>query len=77
MIALAHKTLTISEEAYKALKSLKKAHESFTEVILRITAGKKDNKELLDWIKKQEGLADLADSIEEAYGQRNEVSLRY
>lgn len=35
---MAHKTLTISEEAYKALYDLKKERESFTELIKRITA---------------------------------------
>ena len=35
---MAHKTLTISEEAYEALVNLKKEGESFTELIKRITA---------------------------------------
>lgn len=35
---MAHKTLTISEEAYEALAALKKEGESFTELIKRITA---------------------------------------
>ena len=35
---MAHKTLTISEEAYEALAALKKERESFTELIKRITA---------------------------------------
>ncbi len=34
---MAHKTLTISEEAYKALSELKKERESFTDLIKRIT----------------------------------------
>jgi predicted CopG family antitoxin len=34
---MAHKTLTISEEAYEALAELKKEVESFTERINRIT----------------------------------------
>ncbi len=34
---MAHKTLTISEEAYTALAELKKEGESFTELIKRIT----------------------------------------
>jgi predicted CopG family antitoxin len=40
---MAHKTLTISEEAYDMLANLKKEGESFTELIKRITAsfGKK------------------------------------
>jgi predicted CopG family antitoxin len=35
---MAHKTLTISEEAYDALAALKKEGESFTTLIKRITA---------------------------------------
>ena len=35
---MAHKTLTISEEAYEALAELKKEGESFTELIKRINA---------------------------------------
>ncbi len=33
---MAHKTLTISEEAYEMLAELKKEGESFTDLILRI-----------------------------------------
>ncbi|MFQ5979699.1 MAG: antitoxin VapB family protein [Candidatus Heimdallarchaeota archaeon] len=40
---MAHKTITVSETAYEALKELKREHESFTQVILRIT-GKKASK---------------------------------
>ncbi len=35
---MAHKTLTISDEAYEALASLKKERESFTDLIKRIAA---------------------------------------
>ncbi len=35
---MAHKTLTISEEAYEALAELKKEKESFTDLIKRVTA---------------------------------------
>ncbi len=35
---MAHKTLTISEEAYEMLAELKKEGESFTELVKRITA---------------------------------------
>ncbi|VVB89893.1 Putative antitoxin [uncultured archaeon] len=34
---MAHKTITISEEAYEALADLKKEGESFTKLIKRIT----------------------------------------
>jgi len=36
-MGLAHKTLTISEEAYSALSSLKAEDESFTDAILRLS----------------------------------------
>lgn len=41
---MAHKTLTISEEAYEMLAELKKEGESFTELIKRITAPLKKKK---------------------------------
>lgn len=41
---MAHKTLTISEDAYDMLANLKKEGESFTELILRITAPLKKKK---------------------------------
>ena len=35
-----HKTLTISEEAYKRLAAQKRKGESFTDAILRLTEGR-------------------------------------
>jgi len=35
-----HKTLTISEEAYKKLSEIKRKGESFTDTIMRLTEGK-------------------------------------
>jgi len=35
-----HRTLTISEEAYKRLAEIKRKDESFTNAILRLTEGK-------------------------------------
>ncbi|MEA1905115.1 MAG: antitoxin VapB family protein [Candidatus Hadarchaeota archaeon] len=34
---MAHKTLTISEDAYKALAELKREGESFTDTVLRLS----------------------------------------
>jgi len=48
---MAHKTLTISEEAYDALNSLKNQNESFTELILRLSRQKRIGS-LLEFIKK-------------------------
>ncbi len=46
---MAHKTLTISEEAYEALAELKKEGESFTDLVKRITAPLR-KKKLSDFI---------------------------
>lgn len=51
---MAHKTLTISEEAYEALASLKKEGESFTELIKRITSPLR-KKKLSDFIGVLDG----------------------
>ncbi len=37
---MAHKTLRISEEAYKGLAQAKENDESFTEVMIRLTSGR-------------------------------------
>lgn len=62
---MAHKTLTISEEAYQSLSRLKKNSESFTRVILRLT---KQNEvgTLSEYIKTVEPDEELARSIEQA-----------
>jgi predicted CopG family antitoxin len=62
---VAHKTLTISEEAYRALFQLKNGNESFTEVILRLTKRKELGK-LSEYIKRSEPDKELARNIESA-----------
>ena len=69
---MGHKTLTISEEAYNALKKLKKEGESFSDVILRITR----SSSLLEYVESTEFPQDLADSIEEIYKSREKVRSR-
>ncbi|AKG92208.1 hypothetical protein GAH_00440 [Geoglobus ahangari] len=63
---MAHKTLTISEEAYNTLKRLKKEGESFSDVILRITKGAR----LLEYLEANEFSEDLIKSIEDVYKDR-------
>ncbi len=73
---MAHKTITISEEAYKALARIKNEKESFTEVILRITRIKSKKKELVDWLESSETNEDLAQAIENVYNNRKNWTLR-
>lgn len=74
---MAHKTITISEEAYKLLKEYKKENESFTEVIKRIFEAKKKKKDFLNWLSSNQDLTDLADSVESIYRERKDIELRY
>ena len=73
---MAHKSITVSEEAYNALSVLKKTNESFTDVIIRLTGQKGRKKRLLEWIETRETLEDLAGSVEEVYKNRSSWSFR-
>lgn len=59
------RSLTIKEEAYRALKAKKKEGESFTDVILRLTENKGSARRLLEMIDDFHS-PELADSIEAA-----------
>lgn len=72
---LAHKTLTISEEAYAALAKLKNRGESFTDVILRI-AGKKRGGTLLEYVRSMEPDEEFAQTLEGIVKNRERLSVR-
>jgi predicted CopG family antitoxin len=71
-MTMAHKTLTISEKAYNALKRVKREGESFSDTILRITK----NVSLLEYVKSTEFSQELADKVEEVYKQREFIKSR-
>jgi predicted CopG family antitoxin len=72
---MAHKTLTISEEAYSALYRLKSRGESFTEVILRLTAKTKRGS-LLDYVRSIEPDEELAEALEGIVSCRKRTRIR-
>ncbi len=71
---MAHKTLTISEEAYTALARLKSKDESFTKVILRL-AHQKSKGSFLDYVKSISPDPELADSIERVLQKRKHIRI--
>jgi predicted CopG family antitoxin len=57
--------LSITEEAYRALKASKREGESFTDVILRLAGNKGSARRLLDMMDELHSLK-LADEVEQA-----------
>ncbi len=72
---MAHKTLTISEDAYAALARLKVRGESFTEVILRLTT-KTRKGTLLDYVRTMKPDEELARTLEEIVKRRDRTRVR-
>lgn len=72
---MAHKTLTISEEAYAALARMKGRGESFTEVVLRLTA-KARRGSLLEYVRKMEPDEEFAKTLEDIVRRREQAHLR-
>lgn len=72
---MAHKTLTVSEEAYAALAKLKNHGESFTQVILRLAA-KKRTGTLLEYVRSMEPDEEFAQTLEEIVRNRQRLSVR-
>ena len=74
-LIMAHKTLTISEEAYNALARIKSKDESFTKVILRL-AQRKSKGNLLEYVRSFPADNELADRIEEVLKKRGSIRIR-
>jgi len=71
---LAHKTITISEEAYRALARMRGEKESFTDVILRV-AEKKEQGTLLEFIGGIEPDKEFAKTLEDIVKERRRITL--
>ena len=71
---MAHKTITISEEAYEALAEVKATKESFTDVILRMVK-KRQEGTLLDYVRSLEPDEEFARALEDVVKERNTISL--
>ena len=63
------KTITVTEDAYNALKSLKEEHESFSKTILRVSRRKPLN--AFFGILGKEGGAELRKNVAEMRKRRN------
>jgi predicted CopG family antitoxin len=72
---MGHKTITISEEAYKALKRAKEDYESFTDVIIK-TMRRREKSNLLEYINSIGPQSELADNIEAAMKEMRKSKLR-
>jgi predicted CopG family antitoxin len=72
---MAHKTLTISEDAYAELARLKARGESFTEVILRLTTKTRIGT-LLDYVRTMKPDEELARTLEEIVKRRERTQFR-
>jgi predicted CopG family antitoxin len=74
---MAHKTITISEDAYAALaKSRKASDESFTKVILRLTSERTKAGSLLRHLEASQADEELAKSVEEAMQRTRRAQLK-
>ncbi len=74
MTPMAHKTITISEEAYQALARLKGEKESFTDIILKISK-KKVEGTLLNYIRGLKPDDELVDTLEQILKERQELQV--
>ena len=73
---MGHRTITISDEAYRALSKLKRAKESFTDVILRLASGRGSATNVLNYIERLPPSEELAKNIEMAMTRTRKAALR-
>jgi len=71
-----HRTITISEEAYKALSKHKGEKESFTEAILRLASERGEASKLLALVRGFEADEELAANVEKAMAWRTTFKFR-
>jgi len=64
ILSYAHRTITVSEEAYRALSERKDPGESFTEAIIRLVSERGEAAELLALIRSMEADEELAVNVE-------------
>jgi predicted CopG family antitoxin len=74
-IHMARKTLTISEEAYMALSRSRTGGESFSEIILRLTAKTKRGS-LLDYVRSIQRDEEFAETLEGIVRDREGTRIR-
>jgi len=75
---MAHKTITISEDAYEALaRSRKAVDESFTKVILRLTSERTNAGSLLRHLEASQADEELAKNVEEAMQRTRSARLKH
>lgn len=72
---MGHRTITISDEAYRQLSRMKKERESFTDVVLRLASGRGNAKAVLDYILGIPPSEELADGVESAMKKTRKASL--
>jgi predicted CopG family antitoxin len=75
VIYTAHKTITISVEAYDALKRAKEDYESFTDIILKLTR-RREKPHLMDVLRTLGPQPELADNIEAAMRSMRKSRMR-
>ncbi|MDG6905157.1 MAG: antitoxin VapB family protein [Nitrososphaerota archaeon] len=73
---MAHKNITISEEANAVLATRKRENESFTDVILRVTSDKGKASSLLKLVDSWTPDEDLAKSVDSAMKKMRKSKLR-